>query len=277
MTRILIAFLVALVCAPTFGFGEQVPVRTFTYHRQFDLKADVYQLDGATGVAKPALLMIHGGGWAGGTKQEFKAAAEWFAQQGLVPILIDYRLTTSGARWPAQANDVEHAVWWVRENASVLRIDPARVIALGGSAGGHLAAWLATTDRRNQNGTPSRVNLLVSLWGPWDLSVPPEFLRPDANDMIRSLLGERNPREASPLFNIDRHAPPALLIHGARDELVPPSQSARACNALNAVQVQCELLLLDREAHGMAQKETVVGVTQRISDFIQRFVQRGSR
>jgi acetyl esterase len=254
-----------------FSAADGVAVTTVTYGTD-GLKADIYRARTAAESAsvpgrRTAVLLIHGGGWSAGGRGEFRDLARWLALQGVVAIAIDYRLVPR-ARWPAPARDVESAVWWIRENAGTLQVDPQRVVAIGGSAGGHLAAWLATTNRVNAKGTPSRINAMVSLWGPWDLGAP--RLREDARNMVAALMAGQAPRDASPLFLVDAQSAPALLIHGTHDELVPPDQSQRACEALRSAQVTCDLMLLDGEAHGFTSgnKERPAEVVRRIQQFI---------
>lgn len=257
-----------LISISAFSKEDVVTVHTITYGKN-SLKADIYEQKGEVqNGRKPAVLLIHGGGWSAGSRTEFMELAKWLAQQGAVPIAIDYRLTANGAQWPAQAQDVEEAVWWIRENASKLHIDPNRVVAIGGSAGGHLAAWLGTTDRRNDNGTPSRANLVVSIWGPWDLTV--SNIRQDAKNMIGALMGNQDPQLASPLAYIDSHSAPALVIHGTQDSLVPPDQSIRACDALRTAKVTCELILLEGVNHQFTNSEDVAKLAIRVKDFIAR-------
>lgn len=250
---------------------DGVGVQTVSYGAQESQRADVYQVPRpADCSAAPAVVLIHGGGWGAGNRGEFADLARWLAQQGAVAISIDYRLSPK-AHWPAQAEDAEQAVWWVREHAQSLRIDPRRVVAIGGSAGGHLAAWLGTTNRLDAQGTPSRVNAVVSLWGPWDLTAT--NVREDGKNMIAALMGPTAPREASPLFRIDAQSAPTMVIHGTADELVPPDQSTRACEALRAAHVACELMLLPGEGHGFTTKNAEpLAALARMADFVHRAV-----
>ncbi|CAG1017446.1 partial Carboxylesterase NlhH, partial [Burkholderiaceae bacterium] len=220
----------------------------------------------AAAARRPALLLIHGGGWRAGGRGELAGLARWLAQQGMLPVAIDYRLAPQ-SHWPAQAEDVEVAVWWLRENAASLGIDPQRVVAIGSSAGGHLAAWLATTDRTSPRGTPSRADAVVSLAGPWDLAAG--NLHDDAKGMVATLLAGQPARAASPLWRIDARSAPALLIHGTKDELIPPDQSTRACDALRAAQVHCDLMLLEGEGHALSSRAAEVSARrERIRAFI---------
>jgi len=205
-----------------------------------------------------AALLIHGGGWSAGSRDAFAGLAQWFCDNGVVAMTIDYRLAPapgadrpeSRARWPAQREDARQAVWWLREHADSLHLDPHRVLALGGSAGGLLAGWLGTSDQVDAQGTHARVDAVVSLWGPWDLTDAPP--RSDARHMIAGLVGDQPPREASPIFQVDGHAAPTLFVHGTADTLVPPDQSSRACEALRAASVPCEVVMLEGQGHGPA-------------------------
>ncbi|WP_161974522.1 alpha/beta hydrolase [Piscinibacter terrae] len=263
------ALLLLASCSPSAN-GSGVTMRTLAYGPLPQQQADVYEPASppASAASRPVALLIHGGGWVAGSRSEFGDMARWLAQQGMVPIAIDYRFVTQ-ATWPAQADDVERAVWWLRENAQALHADPSRVVAIGGSAGGHLAAWLGTTDHPSPKGTPSRVNAVVSMWGPWDLTAT--NVREDGKNMIAALMGSRPAQEASPLYRIDARTAPTMLIHGTRDELVPPDQSTHACEVLRAAKVECDLLLLEGEGHGLTSKNPDLRpVIERLSAFLGR-------
>ena len=208
------------------------------------LAVDVYEPD-AGGASRRAILMVHGGGWGAGDRGELRDLATLVAREGVVAFSMDYRLTTqAGVRWPMPAEDVAEVLAWLRANADRLRIDPSRIGLLGGSAGGHLAAWVA----RDPDPT-KRPAALIVLWGPWDLArLPehgPEWVRPS----VARLLGGRPARDASPLFHLARGMPPTLIVHGSGDEIVPIDQSRRACVALRAMGNACTLVELPGQAH----------------------------
>src|SRR5438270_12467934 len=97
----------------------------------------------------PAVVYIHGGGWVNGKKNAFQRQAAYMATKGFVGACIEYRLSGE-AIYPAALNDSKAAVRWLRVNAAKYRIDPDKIGAAGGSAGGHLVALLGTT-----GGTPA--------------------------------------------------------------------------------------------------------------------------
>lgn len=196
----------------------------------------------------PCVVAIHGGGMWTGSRADMAGSARGLARAGYVVACIDYRLVdaaTGRHRWPAQLDDAQRAVRWVRAHADRIGVDPARVAAFGWSAGGQLAALLGTRDTRDGLDAPlasfsSRVECVVDLAGDVDLAAhtePPEL------DEVVALLGggaDEAPeqyRDATPLTWIDGRSAPFLVIHGTADDVVPISQSRRLVAALRAARV----------------------------------------
>jgi len=210
------------------------------------LAVDVYLPDGAPPAdGRRAVLMVHGGGWAAGDRTELRDLARLATHEGVVALSMDYRLTSQdGVRWPMPAEDVATVLAWMRAHAGALGIDPHRIALLGGSAGGHLAAWIARDPDPAKR--PAR---LIVLWGPWDLGA----MSPDAPawvpQSVAALLGGQPPGAASPLAHLARGMPPTLIVHGTDDPLVPIDQSRRACAALRALGNACTLLELPGQGH----------------------------
>nr|WP_315491543.1 alpha/beta hydrolase [uncultured Rhodoferax sp.] len=200
--------------------------------------------------SRPTAVFIHGGGWSAGNRTEYSTAANWLAEQGMVAITIDYRLAP-GAKWPAQGIDAAQSVWWLRNNAKTYGINPLKIVAIGGSAGGHLAAMLGVAELRDpKTGVSSKVQAIVSLWGPWNLTMPETA---DQGNTINNLLAvSTDATEASPFFKITSSAPPTLLFHGTNDSVVPYRQSVDACAALVAAKaLYCQLVTLNGQGHGL--------------------------
>lgn len=280
-----LAFLLAILALPTVesaikghvspsvaaedGASAPVIVRTVTYGAH-KLPADIYvSRANSTHGAHPAVLLIHGGGWSAGSRVEFADVANLLARQGVMAISIDYRLIPA-ARWPAQGEDVEEAMWWMGENAALLGIDPNRIAVIGGSAGAHLAGWLATSDRRSPTGTPSRPTAVISLWGPWDLTASRDTLSQDANNIIDSLVVNSDRRNASPYFRINANTAPTLMFHGEKDALVPSVQSTSACSAIKAAGASCELVLFAEEGHDIKHPENARILMERMAAFLKQ-------
>ncbi len=214
------------------------------------LTLTVYPCDTARA---PAVLLLHGGGWYGGEPADMASIAAMLSPHGLRPISVQYRLTEQGARWPAPAEDVRAAIWWVREHADQLDIDPDQIVGLGYSAGGHLAAWCAVTDAASPRGVRGRLNKLITLAAPWDLAYAPDARPEEGNDeldfVLDLLLGDTPRAAASPLGLIDSQTPPTLLIHGEQDATVPIAQSVRAYAAFRAANAPATLIRLDNQDH----------------------------
>ena len=196
----------------------------------------------------PCVVAIHGGGMWTGSRADMAGPARGLARAGYVVACIDYRLVdaaTGRHRWPAQLDDAQRAVRWVRAYADRLGVDPARVAACGWSAGGQLAALLGTRDTRDGLDAPlasfsSRVECVVDLAGDVDLAA---YTQPPELDEVVALLGggaDEAPeqyRDATPLTWIDARAAPFLIIHGLDDDVVPVSQSRRLVARLRAAEV----------------------------------------
>ncbi len=226
------------------------------------IRLDVYRPRGAT-TPRPAILLIHGGGWVGGDKAEQADMADHFARAGFVAFAVNYRLATDDAsRYPAPVDDVQRAVRWVRAHAREYGVDPARVGAFGHSAGGHLAASLGTRETRDDSdpalaGYSSRVSCVVDCCGPADFTTeesPP--VGPSIADVVPSLFGRTRPeapeayRDASPVTHADARSAPTLIVHGTADDIVPIDQSRRLLRALREAGVEARLVELEGEGHG---------------------------
>lgn len=193
-----------------------------------------------------AVVLIHGGGMWTGSRSDMREPARALAGAGYVAFAIDYRLVDAAAggnRWPAQLDDAQAAVRWVRAHAADYGIDPIRIAAFGWSAGGQLAALLGVREtRRDDNATSisSRVNRVVVLAGDVDLAA---YTEPPERDEVIALLGGAlsdvpdQYRDASPLTWIDADTVPFLIFHGSQDDVVPIDQSRRLAAALRAAGV----------------------------------------
>jgi acetyl esterase/lipase len=207
-----------------------------------------------TGAARPAVLLLHGGGWVKGSKLDMDRHCAGFIAHGFVAIPVDFRLAGSGPNtyWPAQIEDVQLALRWVRQNAGRLGVDARHICAYGESSGGHLALMLGTA-RRIESGDMAeilpavspRADCVVSLAGPADLRALQRVKR----GMVEMLTGPvssgvlaAEAASGSPALRADTDSAPALLIHGANDLLVPYAQAIEMRDALSAAGVPAWLI-----------------------------------
>ena len=209
---------------------------------------------------KPLIVCVHGGGWAGGDKKRYEWMGEAFARQGFAAASVTYRFAPK-TRAPGQMEDVQRAVRWLRENAERHRLDPARFGAIGGSAGGHLAAWLALAEPWDASDPVStRVQCVVDLYGPVDLEA---MMTSASAPIVEAFLGvplagnEEAYRKASPHFLVKKDPPPFLVVHGTADVgtkrgQVPMEQSTAFVEKLKAMGGEARLLKLEGAPHGFS-------------------------
>jgi acetyl esterase len=246
MRAVLIALLLSLLtgCGVPASHADD-PARTVRVgpHR---LAVDIYEPAAtAAKTGRRAVLMVHGGGWVEGDRSELRDLARLAVSEGVVALSMDYRLTSqSGVHWPMPAEDVATVLAWMRTHANELGIDPQRIALLGGSAGGHLVAWIARDPDPD-----NRPNRLIVLWGPWDLVRLPEHAPEWVGPVVAKLLNGQSARDASPLEHLVRGMPPTLIVHGVDDPIVSIDQSRRACAALRASDNICTLVELPHQGH----------------------------
>lgn len=214
------------------------------------LQADVYTPSGTPPAAGwPAVVVIHGGAWHKGSRKQGQRNARRLAARGYLALNIEYRLVPD-AIFPAQVQDVQQAVRWLRANAARLRVDPARIGAWGYSAGAHLAvltASLSPGDRLYAD--DARLQAVVGGGTPTDLR------KADGGGSVARFLGARwradSPvyTEAAPAAHVSADDPPVFLYHGTFDRLVPVDQATDYQAALERAGVPNEVVLLRGLGH----------------------------
>jgi acetyl esterase/lipase len=205
---------------------------------------DICEPQHAGGGSAPALVMLHGGAWRSGGRKDWFEGCRRAAASGVVGIAIDYRLAdgTAAHSWPAQLVDAQLAMRWVRAHAKDYGIDPSRVCAIGDSAGGHLALFLAALDKPvagdhavERSDVSPQADCVVDWFAPADFS---GFLEHSAM-MQMMFVGVTPPnyaeaeRNASPLFRVGPKTAPILIAHGDEDRMIPIKQSQTLKDALD--------------------------------------------
>jgi acetyl esterase/lipase len=216
----------------------------------FDGTFDFYEPKSDSGRAnRPAVLAIHGGAWRGGDKAWGEQFAEELCPFGYVVISINYRVSSRpNGKWPAQIEDVQEALRYIRANARQFRIDPARVASLGMSAGGHLATMVAL--RHDPASPDGRVNTAINLDGEHDMTMPPEQVMADFEDILTAVMGHASPWSDAELRDIStvtfaRPDVSVLTVHGAGDDNVYVTQGERITEALHAKGAETEFVRIE--------------------------------
>lgn len=228
------------------------------------LLLDVYAPHADGGERRPSIVMIHGGSFREGDKSSFAPEARKFAERGYVVFSVNYRLDQPSA-FPAELDDVQAAVRWVRVHAREYQLNPARIGALGESAGGTLAALLATVGDGPLD-RDARVAAAVSWSGPMDLvalasapglsgSSPGTSLMGCTVDTCRSRF-----EDASPITHVDRTDAPLKLVSSA-DELVPVSQAVAMDDRLLKAGVHENLEVFRGTRHALEYRDEAIGTT----------------
>lgn len=224
-----------------------------TYWTVGDTKLDLW-IFGETDAAapKPAIVFFFGGGWNSGSPAQFESQCRHFAKRGMIAITADYRVRSRHEAKAADCvRDAKAAIAWVRENAERLGIDPQRIAAAGGSAGGHLAACTGTVSGFGSNERPDAMILfnpgctLAAIDG-WE---PQGF----GTRLGKERLGA-DAVEISPAHHIGPHTPPTLILHGKQDSTVPFASAEAFERAMKRAGRPCKLVGYENAGHGFFNK-----------------------
>ncbi|MEX2288196.1 MAG: alpha/beta hydrolase [Planctomycetaceae bacterium] len=232
-----------------------------------DLKLDLARPTQGDGPF-PAIVFVHGGGWLGGSRETHEKDIKHAAELSYVAVTITYRLTDPDEKgkprtpFPAQIEDAKCAVRWLRANAKMYHIDPNRIGAGGGSAGGHLSLLLGTTDEKaglegsgGHADQSSRVQAVVNYFGPTDL-VRAHATSVGGQKYFETLTGGTPETAAavyaaaSPVTHLSKDDPPMLTLHGSEDKLVPPDQAQLFDAKAKEVGASHTLMILVGQGHG---------------------------
>lgn len=225
-----------------------------------ELKMDVYSPTNTAGRSLPVVLYVHGGGWQTGTKNmlPMMPGPSELLRRGYLVVAINYRLAPKH-KFPAMLEDAKCAVRFLRAHAKNFSLDPARIGVMGDSSGGHVVALLGLTDAstgfegEGWTDQSSRVQAVVDLWGPTD------FANGNSNfitlKLIQDAFGATNTTDpilirANPVTYVSRRAPPFLILHGDKDNLVDLQQSAELDARLKAVGANSTFVVITNLAHG---------------------------
>jgi acetyl esterase/lipase len=198
---------------------------------------------------RPAIVFFFGGGWSGGNPSQFEPHCEYLASRGMVAMSADYRVKSRQGTPPFECvKDGKSAVRWIRQNAKKLGIDPERLAAGGGSAGGHVAAATGTVSGLEEDGedlsVSSKPNALA-LFNPVYDNGPRGYGHSRVADRYK---------EISPIHNIRKGTPPAIVFLGDQDKLIPVSTANKYKALMEKAGSRSDLHVYAGQPHGFFNK-----------------------
>ena len=205
----------------------------------------------------PAIVFFFGGGWRSGTPAQFEQQCRYLASRGMVAMTAEYRIRNMhGTLATACVADGKSAVRWIRANAKRLGVDPGRIAAGGGSAGGHVAACtgvIAGFEGKGEDGKISSVPNAMVLFNPPCVLAPvparKDFLNAENIVSLRERMGVA-PVELSPWHHVRKGLPPTLVLHGEEDPTVKFWTAKVFVEKMQLSNNAAELAAYPGEAHG---------------------------
>ena len=251
--KIIAALLLALLLSPGFSRAAETsvfkPDRVLTYKTAGDvtLKLHVFEPAGLkTNEQRPAIVLFFGGGWNSGDARQFYQQARALADQGMVAFSADYRVKSRNQTTPFECvKDAKSAIRWVRAHAAELGVDPNRIVASGGSAGGHLAACtgvIAGSEEAGENlKISSRPNAMI-LFNP--------VVDTTEKGFGAALFKPEQQTELSPCHQVRKGIAPTIVFHGTADKTVPFENAERFAKLMKETGNDCVLVPFEGKGHG---------------------------
>tara|TARA_B100000925_G_scaffold214555_1_gene163870 strand:- start:350 stop:1177 length:828 start_codon:yes stop_codon:yes gene_type:complete len=229
------------------AFSQIFPEKIFYKStEQTDLNLFIYNpVDFDKSQTYNCIVFFHGGGWNSGDYKQFERQSIYFASRGMVAISVEYRIRNKHGTSPIQAmEDAKSAIRFIRLNAELFSINPNRIAAAGGSAGGHLAAVAGNIDLFDN----SSEDLTISS-------------KPDLLILYNPVLhyGRKwgwidNPSSASPYENLSEGAPPTIILTGTKDKIVPVELIENYKKRMEAVGSRCDVIFYEGAEHAFFNK-----------------------
>lgn len=220
--------------------------RTYKKTDQVELQLHFFRPEGhKADDERAAIVFFFGGGWVGGQPSQFYPQCEYLAKRGMIAISAEYRVRSKHGTSPLECvKDGISAIRWVRSHADELGIDPDRIAAGGGSAGGHVAAGTGTTRGIVEEGedetVSARPNALV-LFNPVYDNGPKGY----GHERVKEYW-----EKISPMHNLDKDTPPTIVFLGTKDRLIPVATAEKYRDLMEEAGVRSELHLYEGQPHG---------------------------
>lgn len=216
-------------------------------------RMDIYLPAGRSGNSTKSIVLIHGGGWNAGSKNDFATYIDTLKKRlpDFAIFNIDYRLATTKTIFPTQENDVKSAIEFIAANAEEYGVNKNEMALLGTSAGAHLALLQA------YKYDDIKIKAVIDFFGPTDLTAmynkPWHSMIPYLLQMLTGTTPSINPKiyqQSSPVYFVNAQTAPTLILQGGHDQIVNPSQSRLLKEKLEKSGVAHEMVVYPGERHG---------------------------
>lgn len=224
------------------------PTREIVYKTidDVELQLHVFEPKVASDKKRTAIVYFFGGGWSVGTPKQFYQQAHEMAELGVLGIAAEYRVKSKHKTSPfISVEDAKSAIRWVRENAELLNVDPDKVIASGGSAGGHLAVCtglIVGLEAIDEDSKVSSVPNAIIAYNP--------VLDTTKSGYGLEKVGKDRSTEISPCHQVRKGIVPTLVLHGTADSTVPFENAERFVKLMKEAGNDCELKAYEGKKHG---------------------------
>ena len=260
MARLHEVALLALLPASVFAQETKVTIpdsvsveANIPYGQYKETVLDIMRPKAAASAKRPGVIVIHGGGWTGGTKEgHSQETCLRYVEKGFVCADVEYRLAKV-APAPAAVTDVLDAAHWFEENAKKYDVDTKRIVVTGGSAGGHLSLMVGMTPKSAKLGPAAKIAAVVNFYGITD--VGDQLGGPNMREYAVTWVPEGSGRlelakRVSPMTYVRKGLPPILTIHGDADQTVPYEHGVKLTKALRDAGDDAELVSVPQGKHG---------------------------
>lgn len=232
------------------GFAKEInPDQQMIYKTvdSVELKLHLFEPDNYKASDKrPVIIFFFGGGWTSGNPNQFYEQAQALADQGLLAISAEYRIANRHHTSPFDAvEDAKSAVRWVRQHAAELGVDPDRIVASGGSAGGHIAACTGVIEGFEADGEDLAVSSVpnaIILFNP--------VLDTTEKGYGLKKVSEARKTEISPCHHVHSGIVPTIIFHGTGDRTVPFENIERFTQLMKEAGNECTLVPYEGADHG---------------------------
>jgi acetyl esterase len=229
--------------------GEITPNRSVAYKTvdSVELKLDIFEPTGFKPAdPRPTIVFFFGGGWANGNTRQFHQQAKVMTEHGMLAISADYRVSSRNKTTPIECvKDAKSAIRWVREHAAELGADPDKIVAAGGSAGGHIAACTGIIDGTEEAGE----NLSISSIPNAMILFNPVLDTTDLGYGVTKFKPEQQ-KDVSPCHHVHKGIVPTIIFHGTADSTVPFENAERFTKLMREAGNDCVLIPFEGKNHG---------------------------